>query len=190
MAMKGFVRKNQCLSLCGLNCRLCPMNLSAMFLALGQILPFIAGQIPQIGKMLCPMHFPILLCGFLCGPRYGALVGFICPILRSFLFHMPILYPSAIGMAFELMTYGFVSGLLAEKWGTDSYRKIYAILIIAKLAGRLVWGLAQIVLLGIKGNVFTFDAFMAGALINAIPGIILQLLILPFLVKTFTGNRQ
>jgi thiamine transporter ThiT len=166
------------------------LTLSAMFLALGQILPFITGQIPQIGKMLCPMHFPVLLCGFLCGPKYGALIGFICPLLRSVLFHMPVMYPSAVGMAFELMAYGLVSGLLAEKWGTESYRKIYAILIIAMITGRIVWGFAQIVLLGINGNAFTFNAFIGGALINAIPGIILQLLILPFLVKTFAGNKQ
>ena len=165
------------------------MTLSAMFLALGQVLPFITGQIPQIGKMLCPMHFPILLCGFLCGPRYGALIGFLCPLLRSVLFHMPILYPNAIGMAFELMTYGFVSGLLAQKWGTDSYKKICAILIIAMLSGRIIWGLAQIVLLGIKGNAFTLQAFMSGALINAIPGIILQLLIIPILVRFFAKSN-
>lgn len=155
-----------------------------MFLAIGQVLPFITGQIPEIGKMLCPMHLPILLCGFICGPRYGAIVGFICPLLRSVLFNMPVMYPSAIGMAFELMTYGLVSGLLAEKLGRNSYKNIYATLIIAMVAGRLVWGLAQIVLLGIKGNAFTMSAFLSGAIINAIPGIILQLILIPLVVKS------
>ncbi|MBO7698472.1 MAG: ECF transporter S component [Erysipelotrichaceae bacterium] len=159
------------------------LTLSAMFLAIGQILPFITGQIPEIGKMLCPMHFPIMLCGFVCGPQFGAIVGFICPLLRSILFNMPVMYPSAIGMAFELMTYGLVTGLLSEKLGTDSYKNIYLTLIIAMIAGRLVWGLAQIVLLGIKGNSFTFSAFMSGALINAVPGIILQLIMIPFIVR-------
>ena len=166
------------------------LTLSAMFLAIGQVLPFITGQVPQIGKMLCPMHFPILLCGFFCGAKYGAAVGFICPLLRSVLFHMPVMYPSAIGMAFELMTYGLVSGLLSEKWGTDSYGKLYAILIISMVAGRLVWGLAQIVLLGMKGNAFTMSAFLSGALFNAIPGIILQLLAIPFLVKSLRKMVQ
>lgn len=160
------------------------LTLSAMFLAIGQVLPFITGQIPEIGKMLCPMHLPILLCGFICGPRYGAIVGFICPLLRSVLFNMPVMYPSAIGMAFELMTYGLVSGLLAEKLGRNSYKNIYATLIIAMVAGRLVWGLAQIVLLGIKGNAFTMSAFLSGAIINAIPGIILQLILIPLVVKS------
>ena len=159
------------------------MTLSAMFLAIGQVLPFITGNIPQIGKMLCPMHFPVLLCGFLCGPGYGALIGFICPILRSILFHMPVMYPSAIGMAFELMTYGFVSGFLSDRWGKGDYGEIYAVLIISMIAGRVVWGIAQIVLLGIRGNAFTLSAFLSGALINAVPGIILQLLLIPFLVR-------
>ena len=165
------------------------LTLSAMFLAIGQILPFITGQIPEIGKMLCPMHIPVLLCGFICGAQYGAIVGFICPLLRSVLFNMPIMYPSAIGMAFELLTYGFVSGYLSEKWGLDSYRKIYAVLIISMVSGRIIWGLAQIVLLGIKGNTFTFSAFMSGALLNAIPGIILQLILIPIIVRYFSRNK-
>lgn len=161
------------------------MALSAMFLAIGQVLPFVTGQIPQIGKMLSPMHYPILLCGFFCGWRYGALIGFICPLLRSVLFGMPVMFPSAVGMAFELMAYGFFSGLLSEKLGTDSLVKIYIILIVSMILGRIVWGIAQVVLLGLSGSSFTFAAFIAGALTNAIPGIILQLLIIPFLVRTF-----
>ncbi len=159
-----------------------------MFLAIGQILPFVTGQIPEIGKMLCPMHLPVLLCGFICGPRYAAIVGFICPLLRSVLFNMPIMYPSAIGMAFELMTYGLISGLLSEKWGNRSYRDIYAALIIAMIAGRVIWGIAQIVLLGIKGNAFTMSAFLSGTILNAVPGIILQLILIPLLVKSLNLN--
>ena len=166
------------------------MARATMFLAIGQVLPFITGQIPQIGKMLSPMHYPILLCGFFCGWRYGALIGFICPLLRSVLFGMPVMFPSAVGMAFELMTYGLVSGLLSKKIGTDNIGKIYLILIISMVAGRIVWGIAQVVLLGISGSKFTFAAFIAGALTNAIPGIILQLLIIPFIVNTFKNRRK
>ena len=158
---------------------------AAMFLAIGQVLPFITGQIPEIGKMLCPMHFPVLLCGFFCGWKYGALVGFICPLLRSVLFGMPVIYPNAVGMAFELLTYGLVSGLLAQKMGKDRLWKLYLTLITAMIAGRVVWGIAQVVLLGLSGAKFTFAAFIAGALTNAIPGIILQLIIIPLLVHAF-----
>lgn len=43
--------------------------LAAMFLALALVLPFITGQLPQIGNALCPMHFPVLLCGFFSAVR-------------------------------------------------------------------------------------------------------------------------
>ena len=171
------------------NKSLANLTKAAMFLAIGQILPFVTGQIPQIGKMLCPMHFPILLCGFFCGWKYGMLVGFICPLLRSVLFGMPVMFPNAVGMAFELMTYGFISGLLSEKLGTEKLGRIYLILIVSMIAGRIVWGIAQVLLLGLSGSKFTFSAFIAGALTNAIPGIILQLLIIPFLVKTLQKKK-
>ena len=161
------------------------ITLSGMFLAIGLVLPFITGQIPQIGKMLCPMHIPVLLCGFICGWQYAAAVGFICPLLRSVMFGMPVMYPSAIGMAFELMTYGLIVGLLSKKIGIDKIWKIYVSLIIAMLCGRAVWGVAQVVLLGIKGNSFTFSAFIAGGFVNALPGIILQLILIPVLVRVF-----
>ena len=159
------------------------MTLAAMFLALGQVLPFITGHIPEIGKMLSPMHIPVLLCGFFCGWQYAAIVGFICPILRSFLFGMPALFPNAVGMAFELMTYGFLSGLLSGKLGKDKLWKIYVALIGAMIGGRIVWGIAQVILLGITGSAFTWSAFVVGAFLNAIPGIILQLILIPALVK-------
>ena len=84
--------------------------LSALFLALGLVLPFFTGQIPQIGKMLLPMHIPAMLCGFICGPVYGLIVGALMPLCRSAWFHMPQLYPTAIAMAFELGAYGFIAG--------------------------------------------------------------------------------
>ena len=77
------------------------LTYSALCLALAIVLPFLTGQIPQIGSMLCPMHIPALLCGFLCGWQYGAVVGFVSPLLRMLMFGMPPVYV-AIAMAFEL----------------------------------------------------------------------------------------
>ena len=86
--------------------------ISAMLLAVGIILPFFTGQIPQIGNLLLPMHFVIFLCTFVCGWQYGALVGLILPLLRSFLFGAPVLYPKAIAMSLELCAYGLIAGLI------------------------------------------------------------------------------
>lgn len=155
------------------------LALSAMFIAIGLVLPFFTGQIPQIGNMMLPMHIPVLLCGLICGWKYGAAVGFVTPLLRSMVFGVPILYPMAVGMAFELMTYGFVIGFL---YGCSRWKCIIALyrcLIIAMLSGRIVWGLAQMIMLGVGKDGFTYQAFLAGAFINAIPGIIIQLVLIP-----------
>ncbi|MCD7772298.1 MAG: ECF transporter S component [Oscillospiraceae bacterium] len=155
------------------------LTLSAMFLAIGLVLPFLTGQIPQIGSMLLPMHIPVLLCGLICGWQYGLTVGFITPLLRSLLFGMPVLYPGAIAMAFELATYGAVIGFLYNHSKWKCIISLYRSMIAAMIAGRLVWGVAEIILLGIKGNTFTWTAFISGAFLNAIPGIIIQLILIP-----------
>lgn len=92
--------------------------LAALFLALAFVLPMITGHVPQVGNMLCPMHFPVLLAGFVLGGPWGLALGFLAPLLRSVLFGMPPLYPIAIAMAFELATYGAVAGWMYKKSGT------------------------------------------------------------------------
>ena len=153
--------------------------LMAMFLSIGLFLPFLTGQIPQIGKMLLPMHIPVLLCGLVCGWKEGLLIGFILPLLRSFLFAMPIFYPSAIGMAFELAAYGAIVGFTFAHAKWKCLSSLYKCLLTAMVGGRVVWGVVMIVLMGIKGNAFTLSAFLAGAFITALPGILLQLILIP-----------
>ena len=154
---------------------------SAMCLALCLVLPFLTGQIPEVGSMLLPMHIPVLLCGFLCGAGWGAAVGFTAPLLRHLLFSMPPM-PGCISMAFELATYGLVVGLLHKKMG-KSMKGVYVSLICAMVAGRLVWGVAQMAIMGLNGGSFPFSAFVAGAFTSAIPGIVLQLVLIPVLVR-------
>lgn len=165
------------------------LTLSAMFMALGLILPFITGQLHEIASMLLPMHIPVFLCAFICGWRFGVPVAFVLPLFRSFLFGMPVLFPSAVSMAFELATYAFVSGFLYEKSRWQCVRALLRSMLIAMIAGRIVWGLVQAVLLGLSGSAFTFQAFMAGALINSIPGIILQLVLIPFIMVSLDRTK-
>ncbi len=160
------------------------MVLSALFLALAYILPFITGQIKEFGSMLCPMHIPILLCGFICGWQWGLIVGFTAPLFRSAVAGMPIMFPSAVCMAFELAVYGALSGLLYKLFPK---KKIftYVSLLISMISGRIIWGIAMIICANIKGNSFTFSAFATGAFLNAIPGIILQIVLVPLIVIAF-----
>lgn len=161
--------------------------LSAMFMAIGLVLPFITGQIQQIGNMLLPMHIPVLFCGLICGWQYGAVVGFVLPLLRYALFGMPPIFPTGVSMSFELAVYGAVIGLnmqqLSKRNTTDSgknyVRNLYLALIGAMLAGRIVWGLVRFILARATMQPFTMEMFMAGAFLTAIPGIIVQLILIP-----------
>ena len=157
------------------------MTYSALFLAIALVLPFLTGQIPQIGSMLSPMHIPVLLCGFLCGWPWGLAVGFIAPLLRSVIFGMPVMVPGAVAMAFELAVYGAASGLLYRLLPRTKVN-IYVTLIVSMIAGRVVWGIARLILAGLSGNSFTWALFIAGAVTNAIPGIILHIVLIPVLV--------
>ena len=124
--------------------RLLKMTLSALFLALAYVMPFLTGQIPEMGAMLCPMHLPVLLCGFICGWPWGMVVGFISPLLRSMLTGgFPPMFPTAVCMAFELAAYGAVSGLM-HRLLPKKKSYIYVSLLIAMIAGRIVWGAAML----------------------------------------------
>ena len=156
--------------------------LAAMFLALALVLPFLTGQIPQIGGMLLPMHIPVLLCGLICGWRYGAVVGFVAPLMRMALFGMPPLV-AAVAMAFELAAYGGIAGFLYNRSRWQCVVALYRALLAAMVGGRIVWAAVRVVMIsGVTGSAFTWSAFMAGALLNAIPGIILQLVFIPVLM--------
>lgn len=154
---------------------------AALFLALAFVLPLLTGQVPKVGNMLCPMHFPVLLCGFVLGGPWGLAVGFAAPLLRSVLFGMPPMFPVAISMAFELATYGAVSGWMYKKV-RHTLPMMYAALATAMVAGRLVWGAVRFVLAGLSGSAFPFSAFLSGALLTAVPGIIAQLILIPLIL--------
>ena len=155
--------------------------LAALFLALAFVLPMITGHVPQVGNMLCPMHFPILLCGFVLGGPWGLAVGFVAPLLRSVLFGMPPMFPVAISMAFELAAYGVISSLMYRRLPRKKL-SIYAALLIAMVGGRIVWGLVRWLIAGLAGSSFTFAMFLSGALLKAVPGIIVQIVLIPLLV--------
>ena len=162
-----------------------------MFIALGVVLPFVTMNIPEIGNMLLPMHIPVLLSGFILGPVYGMIVGFVTPLLRSIMFGAPIFYPKAIVMSFELLTYGLISGVFYHIIFNRRSKliNIYISLILAMVFGRVTYGIVQSIIGLVNMNGFTFKVFVTEAIINAIPGIIIQLIIIPIIIKLLGGYR-
>lgn len=156
---------------------------SGLMLAFCLLLPFLTGQIQQIGNMLLPMHLPVLLCGYLCGPGWAALVGFAAPLVRYLLFGMPVLYPMGLSMAFELAAYGAAVGLLWPRVRGLGAKGVYAALLPAQLLGRLVWGAVRFAMMGLTGTEFSFALFLSGAVTTAVPGILLQWALVPLLVR-------
>ena len=154
------------------------MVLTAMFIALGYVLPFLTGSVPEIGKMLCPMHIPAFLCGIVCGPLWAVAYGITTPLLRSLTLGAPKLFPSAIAMAVELPVYGVVCALM-KKLLPKGIVFDFIGLVISMLAGRLMSGLCSFILLGIEGSGYAFGTFITTHFVMAWPGILLQLLLIP-----------
>ncbi|MBQ9765655.1 MAG: ECF transporter S component [Lachnospiraceae bacterium] len=169
----------------GTNTRIRKLCFAGMFLSIGWLLPFVTGQVPEIGNMLCPMHIPVMIAGYMLGPWYGLLVGLLTPVTRSFIFGSPTLYPRAVCMMFELAAYGYLCPAILKLMGRkikSSMAAVYISLVFAALMGRVVWGTAQVIFGVFTKNVFTWAAFMSGAFVTAWPGILLQLLLIPPLV--------
>jgi len=158
---------------------------AALFLAVGMVLPLLTGQLKQLGNALLPMHLPVMLCGLICGARYGLSVGMILPLFRGVMFGMPPLYPNAVYMSLELLCYALVIGFLYKKLENRGIAGVYASLVTAQISGRIVWGISKVILLGIGKNGFTFMAFITGGFVDALPGIALQLVLIPFIVVLY-----
>lgn len=166
------------------------MALSALLLALGMVLPFLTGQIKEVGDSLLPMHLPVMLCGFLCGGWYGFAVGALLPFLRGVCFGMPPLFPNAVWMAAEMAAYGAVAGTLYRRFFKKQLWWLYGSLLSAMLAGRVVWGVVKWILLAARGGTFTLRLFLTGGFLDALPGIALQLVLVPIIVKLIERRRE
>ena len=163
--------------------------LAGMFLCMGLVLPFFTGQIKEIGDTLLPMHLPIMLCAFICGPRYGFFVGLILPFLRSLTVGMPPIYPNAVWMAVELAAYGLIIGILYYNSKKRTKLRLYSSLVIAMIGGRIAWGITKAILLSAGGKIFTINAFIVGGFIDAIPGIVLQIILIPLVIMAYEKER-
>lgn len=154
---------------------------ASLSIALGILMPFLTAQLPGMGSRFLPMHIPVLLSGFICGWDYGMLVGFTVPMIRSMLFGMPPIFPVAAAMAIELAVYGGMTGFLYRLLPKKTVY-LYIALITSMICGRIALGATSILLYGLSGTQYTFEIFIAGTFFNAIPGVVIQLIVVPILI--------
>ena len=164
------------------------VTIAGMLLALGILLPYVTSHMFGIqGTVLLPMHLPVFLMGLLCGPLFGAVGGALIPALSSVLTGMPATYPMLPIMACELTAYGLVSGLLYTKTGLNRKKwGVYPALLGAMICGKLVYaGVFQLLLIlnpGLKALSVT------AALVTGLPGIVIQLLLVPAVVTAVNNS--
>ena len=159
------------------------LTLTALCIALCVVVPMAFHVIPNAGQVMLPMHIPVLLCGLVCGWQYGLICGLLGPLVSSVLTAMP---PAAMlpGMMVECAVYGFVGGLLMERIRTGSlYADLYICLPVAMLAGRVISGIVKALILT-PG--LSFTAWATASFVTALPGISIQLILLPTLVVALT----
>ena len=162
--------------------------ISALMLAMGVVLPQAFHAIPNAGSIFLPMHIPVLVAGFAVGPVYGAIVGALTPVLSHLIFHMP---PAAIlgSMVCELCMYGFMTGLLSRIVKTENkIVKIFAVLIGAMLAGRVTYGILNALIF--RAGKYSLQAWISAAFTTALPGIIIQLIVVPAVVFALNKANQ
>ena len=159
------------------------LTLTALCIALCVVVPMAFHVIPNAGAVMLPMHIPVLLCGLVCGWQYGLLCGIMGPLVSSVMTGMP---PAAMlpGMMVECGMYGCVGGLLMERIRTGSlYADLYICLPAAMLAGRVISGVVKALILT-PG--LSFTAWATASFVTALPGISIQLILLPTLIVALT----
>lgn len=153
--------------------------LCAFLLCLGLILPMLFHSFGIAGQIFLPMHIPILLGGLLLPPVLALSLGIITPIISSALTGMPVMFPMAIIMVVELGTYGFVSSILLKKFKLP----MIVALIISMIVGRVFAGFTVAILAKLFGLNMNPVIYIKGAVITGIPGIIIQIIIIPILAS-------
>lgn len=161
--------------------------ITAVCIALCVVLPQAFHAVPNAGAIYLPMHIPVLLCGLICGWSYGMLCGLAGPALSALLTGMP---PAAVlpGMLVECGVYGLAAGLLMQLVRTKHlYADLYISLAAAMLLGRVVSGIAKALIF--SAGSYSMASWVAGSFVTALPGIVIQLALLPSIVYALMRAR-
>lgn len=171
------------------------LTLGGLLLAIGIIIPrmFHMFGTPDIGRILLPMHIGVFIAGIYLGIYYGAIIGFITPLINS-LFGMPI-FPHNMIMAFELAAYGLFAGLFMYLLQSKSIRmrktiKVYISLILSMISGRIVNAFVLFVMARLFALKVPAPFTVLGSVLTGIPGIIIQLILVPGIIFTLYASQE
>lgn len=162
-------------------------TLCAMCIALCYVLP-IAFHSVGLGSFLSPMHIPVLLCGLVCGGFSGLLCGIIGPCLSSLLSGMPPVM-MLVRMIPELCVYGLVGGLMMNLRTGKTVKDVYLSLMAAMVAGRIAGGIASAIFYTVTTGVYSVGLWMTSYFVEAVPGIVAHLILVPLLYATLERAR-
>ena len=168
------------MTLTGTNKQIYNLVVAALCVALGVVLPVAVHSVPNAGSVLLPMHLPVLLCGLLCGPVYGLACGLLTPFMSSIITGMPgpAYLPS---MLCELAVYGLIAGLLIVLVHTGNRTAdLYISLVGAMIAGRIIYGVVNALIF--RAGEYSMSMWLTASFVTALPGIVIQLVLLPLIV--------
>jgi niacin transporter len=172
---------------------------TALLLALGVVLPIVFHAIPLGGRIFLPMHLPTFVAGLVLGPIAGLVVGAGSPVVSALLTGRPtVLY--MIPMVFELATYGIVAGILRPRFDAmlrgqrsstcSPFAAIPLTLLCAMIAGRVVWVAVVVWLAPVIGLTARTLAMAFGAIGAGWIGMVIQLALIPPIVRAIERMRN
>lgn len=154
--------------------------IAGLLLSIGIIVPSIFHLTGLPGRMLLPMHIPVLIGGFLLPPWLALSLGMLTPLLNSFITGMPILFPSGIIMIFELGVYGLIGSLTYRKLKLPSIIS----LILSMISGRIIAGLVVFILATFFAVELSPIVFIIGTITTGLPGIVIQIILIPTIIHS------
>lgn len=161
--------------------------LSGVFIAIGIVLPMVFHMFQGGGTAFLPMHIPVLLAGFFLSVPYALAVGVLTPILSSVFTGMPPIFPVLPFMICELATYGVMASILSRKYKLNVYISLIGSMVVGRIAaGAAVWVLASF----FAAKLPSPTIFIAGAVTKGIPGIVIQLVIIPVIIIALKKSNK
>ena len=149
----------------------CAVALPQIFHGLGVLL----GVGGKLGQIFLPMYIPVIILGFYRGPVVGAVTGLLAPLVSFAITGMPTeaLLPY---ITIELITTGLLAGVICEVKMHATLR-ILSVQVGAKAVRLLTFLTVSLA----KTGTVTLSQLFAGIL-TSIPGIVLQLVLLTYLL--------